>query len=205
MAHKEEIIKHASKMFVEQGIKAVRMDDIAQELSISKRTLYEIFGDKEELIYQSIRYYSEQSRDRRLSQISSETTALETMVCNLKGMMDSAPIAGRMRRNMRRFYPSVYERLERDVQSKSLQDIENWADSCIKNGHFEANINKEYAIKVLHHSVHGMLINTLHEETPSDELIEMMFYALLIFIRGLCTTEGQVVFDSCKSKYFKNI
>lgn len=205
MAHKEEIIKHASKMFVEQGIKAVRMDDIAQELSISKRTLYEIFGDKEELIYQSIRYYSEQSRDRRLSQITSDSTALETMVCNLREMMDSAPIAGRMRRNMRRFYPSVYERLERDVQSKSMHDLENWVDSCVNNGYFEKSINREHTIKLIHNSVHGMLINSLHDETPSNELIEMTFYALLIFIRGLCTTEGQRLFDSCKSKYFKKI
>ena len=40
MTQRENIIHHAAKMFVEQGIKAVRMDDIAQELGISKRTLY---------------------------------------------------------------------------------------------------------------------------------------------------------------------
>lgn len=205
MANREDIIKYTSKMFIEQGIKAVRMDDIAQELSISKRTLYELFGDKEELIYQSIRHYSETSRERRMEEIAEVDNSLEVMMLSLRGMMDAAPIAGRMRRNMRRFYPSVYSRLEHDVQSKSYNDLEKWMDNCVANGYFEPNINKEYAIKLLHNSVHGMLINTLHEEAPSDELIAMMYYALLIFIRGLCTEKGKIAFDSYKKKYFDNI
>lgn len=205
MASREDIIKHTSKMFVEQGIKAVRMDDIAQELSISKRTLYELFGDKEELIYQSIRHYSESSRQRRMEEIADVDNSLEVMMLNLRGMMDTAPVAGRMRRNMRRFYPSVYSRLEQDVQSKSYNDIENWMNNCVANGYFEKGINKEYAIKLLHNSVHGMLINALFEEASSDKLIEMMFYALLIFIRGLCTEDGKKMFDTYKTKYFDNI
>lgn len=39
------------QMFATQGIKSVRMDDIAQHLGVSKRTLYELFGDKEGLLY----------------------------------------------------------------------------------------------------------------------------------------------------------
>ena len=47
---KERIIDQAMQMFVAQGIKAVRMDDIARQLGVSKRTLYEEFGDKEQLL-----------------------------------------------------------------------------------------------------------------------------------------------------------
>ena len=51
MTQRDYIIDRATQMFVSQGIKSVRMDDIAQSLGVSKRTLYEMFGDKEELIY----------------------------------------------------------------------------------------------------------------------------------------------------------
>lgn len=50
MDQKERIIEQAMHMFVSQGIKSVRMDDIAQQLGVSKRTLYELFGDKEGLL-----------------------------------------------------------------------------------------------------------------------------------------------------------
>lgn len=205
MTQKENIIHHASKMFVEQGIKAVRMDDIAQELSISKRTLYELFNDKEELLYQSIRYYSEDLHNRRKEHISNIDNPLEVMVVSLRDMIDAAPVAGRIRRNMRRFYPSVYKRLEEEVQSKSKAELERWVAVCVECGYFERNVKIRFAVDVLHHSVHGMLVNTLDEERPSNELVEMMSYSLLVFIRGLCTIEGQRVIDECTSRYFNNI
>ena len=62
---RETIIQLAAEMFVGQGIKAVRMDDIARHIGVSKRTIYEQFGDKEELLYQCLSYYVRE-QDRRL-------------------------------------------------------------------------------------------------------------------------------------------
>ena len=61
-ALKGRILDAALKAFIERGVKAVRMDDVAQSLSISKRTLYEIYKDKEELLYQSILKFDQDSK-----------------------------------------------------------------------------------------------------------------------------------------------
>ena len=202
MTQRNNIIHYTSKMFVEQGIKAVRMDDIAKELSISKRTLYELFGDKEELIYHSIKHYLEQSRERRIRQVINLENPLEIMVVCIRDMIDGAPVAGRIRRNMRRFYPSVYAKLEEEIQDASQNDLRRWMSECLECGYFDKRIRAEYAIKLIHHSVHGVLVNTLDEETPSNELISLMSYSLLVFIRGLCTIDGQSIIDDCTQKYF---
>ena len=47
---KRKIVDTALQMFNQRGCKGVTMDDIAQELHISKRTLYETFANKEELL-----------------------------------------------------------------------------------------------------------------------------------------------------------
>ncbi len=47
---KIEIAEKVCKMFREFGIKSVTMDDIARHLSISKKTLYEYFTDKKDLV-----------------------------------------------------------------------------------------------------------------------------------------------------------
>ena len=44
------IVEVATKMFHHQGLRGVTMDDIAHELTMSKRTLYQIFADKEQLL-----------------------------------------------------------------------------------------------------------------------------------------------------------
>lgn len=49
-ATKEEIIRTTQDLITRNGIRAVRVDEIAQRLGISKRTLYEMFADKNDLI-----------------------------------------------------------------------------------------------------------------------------------------------------------
>ena len=62
-ALREPIMEIAMKLFTERGIKAVKMDDIAQQLGISKRTLYEVYEDKEKLLYQGIVTYDRKKRN----------------------------------------------------------------------------------------------------------------------------------------------
>ena len=47
---RDKIIAYAMKEFHQRGVKAVKMDEISRGLRVSKRTVYEIFGDKEELL-----------------------------------------------------------------------------------------------------------------------------------------------------------
>ncbi|MDD3011473.1 MAG: helix-turn-helix domain containing protein, partial [Bacteroidales bacterium] len=48
------IMKEAGILFGKQGIRNVTMDHIAEELGISKRTIYENFKDKTDLLRQSV-------------------------------------------------------------------------------------------------------------------------------------------------------
>ena len=58
--HRLRVIAMASKMFFEQGIRKVRMDDVAAALTMIKRTLYEMFSDKEELLLECMKVNQEE-------------------------------------------------------------------------------------------------------------------------------------------------
>lgn len=205
MTQKEMIIECAAKMFVTQGVKAVRMDDIAQALSVSKRTLYELFGDKEELLYQSIRHFSMECRRRRLESAKSIDNELEVMLSSIRDMVSTAPEVRRVRRNMQRFYPAVFDRLNKDSQINSDNDLREWIERCIDKGYMTKTAKSEFVLKVLKESVQGIMVIDHNEAVDSLELISMVSYSLVIFIRGLCTKEGIDVIDGCFDKYFGNI
>lgn len=63
-ATKEEIIRITQALIARNGIRAVRVDEIAQTLGISKRTLYEMFADKNDLVGACLDYMSHQQRER---------------------------------------------------------------------------------------------------------------------------------------------
>ena len=205
MTQRELIIEQAAKMFVNQGVKAVRMDDIAHELSVSKRTLYEMFGDKEELLYLCIKHFIEQGRARRQAQIANIDNDLEIMLFSFRDMISVAPVSSRMRRNVKRFYPSVFLRLEEDVQKESRDDLKRWLGNCVENGYMMPTSNCDFVAKVLYESVQGIMVSENMENENTMNVISMISYSLVIFIRGLCTAEGIAIIDRCFDKYFSNI
>ena len=60
----------------------------------------------------------------------------------------------------------------------------------------------DFVVKVLNDSVQGMLVSDLYESRDSVEMVSMMSYSLVIFIRGLCTVQGLEIIDGCFDKYF---
>ena len=54
-----KILDTAMSLFKKRGIKAVRMDDIATDMGISKRTLYEIYSKKEDLLFECVKRENE--------------------------------------------------------------------------------------------------------------------------------------------------
>lgn len=63
-ATKEEIIRTTQELIARNGIRAVRVDEIAQTLGISKRTLYEMFTDKNDLVSACLDVMSRQQQAR---------------------------------------------------------------------------------------------------------------------------------------------
>ena len=54
---KEYILKQIRELYLKFGIKSVTMDDVASEFGISKKTLYQYFEDKADLVQQVIDFY----------------------------------------------------------------------------------------------------------------------------------------------------
>jgi len=53
MEIKERILKKAMELFMRYGIRAITMDEIARNMGISKKTIYQYFSDKDELVYET--------------------------------------------------------------------------------------------------------------------------------------------------------
>ena len=57
MEVRERIIVESGHLFGRYGIRTMTMDALAEEMGISKRTIYERFKDKDTLLMEVLRYY----------------------------------------------------------------------------------------------------------------------------------------------------
>ena len=79
---KERIIATATEAFTTKGIKSITMADIAAALGISKRTLYEVFEDKETLLREVILKNQEDKNEFLENLLAESTNVLEViLVC----------------------------------------------------------------------------------------------------------------------------
>lgn len=201
MDQKERIIEQAMQMFVTQGIKSVRMDDIAQQLGVSKRTLYELFGDKEGLLYLAMDRYFEKTRLERSASCADARNVLEAMFMVLGGVMDNAEVIQRLMNNLRKFYPAVYQKMASEGAAKSRRDLKEMLELGIADGLFVETFNLELAISLLYYTASGITVRKdlmLPEGMPEREAFVQI---VSNFFRGISTAKGLQLVDDYVKRY----
>jgi len=79
MEVRERIIIEAGLLFGKYGIRSMTMDALAEEMGISKRTIYERFRDKDTLLLEVVRYYKEKRMVEAFEIIEQSDNAIVAM------------------------------------------------------------------------------------------------------------------------------
>lgn len=178
-------------MFVELGIKSIRMDDIAHTLGISKRTLYEMFADKEELIYLCMKYLL----DEQLRMIAGATEGcddkLEALFNGFKLMLEGSERHHRMMTNLQKFYPAIFDRIRVEHIRGGVSRLREVILNYIDLGLISSKINVDLSITIFYYTatgVFGQRSNIILPEGVTEKGAFM--YTIVNFFRGIATEEG---------------
>ena len=183
---KERIVDRAMHLFVQQGIKAVRMDDIAHSLSISKRTLYEIYDNKETLLVEVMLKVRERE-DAELKAISQRSKNVMETILNVYYLRTE-----QMRNTNPQFfmdlakYPSVMKILK-SSHERTHSDFMLFMERGVGEGYFRSDINYELVY---------FMFNAFSEQCKTENIfqkysLESIFRNnVFVVIRGICTQKG---------------
>ena len=197
MTQQEKVVAHVSQMIKTLGVKSVRMDDVAAGMGMSKRTLYEMFGDKEELLYESIVYMMEQ-RQRYVNKMMSGCSSMLEVLLKSVRLIDSSDTKDFERRlafNLKKFYPNVFEKVQRAHTERGLAGLRYALDKCLEEGYLDPNIDVELMAR-LFIATSGMLMSENEVVIPEGVSREEAFGAMAVnFIRGLASVKGLQLID----------
>lgn len=197
---RERIVVAAMEAFRTKGIKSITMDDIATALGISKRTLYEVFSDKESLLKECI-LKAQEDRDKYLQQVYEEShNVLEVILAVFQKSIEM------FHRTNKRFfedikkYPRVYEMMRARQDSDSEKTM-SFFKVGVDQGIFRSDVN--FAIvNMLVREQFDVLLNTdICNEYPFIEVYESIMFT---YIRGISTEKGAKVLEDFIQEYRKN-
>ena len=184
---KSRIIDYAMGEFYKRGVRAVKMDEISQGLHVSKRTVYEIFGDKEELLLAGLKIKNLEMREK-----------LEAYSCN--GAHNEVDIIGyfyklQMEVNSMvgvAFYEEIH-RMPRVIEFFNQEHEREFADRVkflkagVEEGLFRQDIDYSLTMELLSASMSEIMHNQLYKKYSMQEMFDNYF---LVIIRGFCTERG---------------
>lgn len=199
ISNKERIVEFAMEMFVTQGIKSVRMDDIASQLGMSKRTLYELFGDKEELLYLSMSRYVQLEAQCHSELAKQGNNVLDSLFIVLSYIVENSAVSTRLMNNLYKFYPNVSEKIAAESLQTSVVNIRNMINCGVEQGLFVDSFNHDLAISALYNMA-SMLIDYRDKLPNGMDEHSALLHIVCIFFRGISTSKGMALVDQFLEK-----
>ena len=150
MTTREHIVATATDMFISQGIRSVRMDDIARQCGVSKRTIYEIFKDREELIGESMHHHAIQSHTQSEQAAEGAENVLHAFWLVFTNGNRFCKGNHTIIDELRRYYPQVMEQLMIDIHEAVVAHTRDKLSEGVTDGLIISDLDLDYETVGVH-------------------------------------------------------
>ena len=197
---RERILVTATEAFASKGIKSITMDDIAAALGISKRTLYEVFSDKESLLKECI-LKAQSDREAYLQEVYEQShNVLEVILAVFQKSIEVFHQTNKRFFEDIKKYPKVYNMMKERSESDSEKTM-SFFMLGVEQGIFRSDVN--FAIvNLLVREQFDVLLNT--DVCNEYSFIEVYESIMFTYIRGISTEKGAKVLEDFISEYRRN-
>jgi AcrR family transcriptional regulator len=200
-----KILSASVELFRQYGFKTITMDDIARRAGISKKTLYQHFANKNEVVSESVNFYKCRMTEQCDDLINGAENAVEALVRTSKMIeLTYKNINPLSMMEMQRFFPEAYEMFRNGLLQRDLEMLRDNMEQGVREGYYREDLNADlmarYRLEVsLLMFQPNLLVNDRSDlMMVSKELFEHFLY-------GICTPKGLKLYDKYKDKYLKQV
>jgi AcrR family transcriptional regulator len=189
------ILLKVRELYMKYGIKSITMDDVARELGISKKTLYQFVSDKDDLVGKFIDNEIEQRQEEIFKCFKIGFNAIEELfrisAFMNKMIREQNPAT---EYDLRKYYPHHYQKIVKSRRERMYNYILLNLKKGKEEGLYREDINEEIISKLyLTRSENNNLreLFTIEEFTSNTVFVELLTY----HVRGIATEKGIIVLE----------
>lgn len=205
MDPKERILVKSEELFLQFGIRSVSMDDIANNLGMSKKTLYQYYADKDELVDVVIGDYIGEMEEECLRCRSNSKDAIHEIFLTLDHLsLKLSNMNPMMLNDLEKFHFRTYQRFRQYKDQFLAELIRKNFDRGIKNELYREDINVDVMCKF---RLESMIIPFNVSVFPPGkyDLASLSQEILLHFIYGIATIKGHKLIQKYYQQRLKNL
>ena len=187
---REKIISTSEELFLSLGFKSVTMDDIANTIGISKKTIYAHFSNKTELVevvtFSVLDHISEGIDRINAASVNpiEELYEIKMFVMNYLKNERVSP-----QHQLKKYYPEIFERLKIKQFEKMHSSVENSLKMGMNTGLFRADIDIDFISRMYFNGMTGIRDISIFPEDRFDR--NYLFESYLEYhLRAIVTETG---------------
>lgn len=199
MENRERIIEGSAGLFRVYGIKSVTMDSIANHLGISKRTIYEIFSDKDDLLRAVLAWMVEKQKDlirKVLKESENSIVAIfKLLEINRDHFQSMSPA---FQADLKKYYMESLSSGEREIPDyrNHLEVIEKGMREKL----FRKDINPDLVNRCLYFLGRSIMDNDMY---PFDLFSrrDVIKNGFISYLKGISTEKGLILINELEQKF----
>jgi AcrR family transcriptional regulator len=197
---KNRIVGGAGQLFFQYGIRNVSMDDIAKEIGMSKKTIYQYFADKDELVYAFMQMsMMEQMKEMRETAEKSENVIEELHLAMVKTREMFSKVNPIILFELRKYHPKAWELFNQCKEGEMQAHIIKTMQKGIKEGFFRANIDVEILARMRLELIQIIFDTRVFPPTQFN-FLEVNLQLFEHFIYGIITLKGLNLLNQYKKQ-----
>jgi AcrR family transcriptional regulator len=182
----------AREAFRLHGIRAVKMDDLAASLKMSKRTLYETYQNKEALLIDVLRLTMEEHHAVMQEFKEHNNDVMDLIIEHFRIQTENYAETNPLFFKDLKFYPDLTDKF-RDIEKCNEEKTMEVFARGIEEGYFRPEVNYEFIAKV---GRQFSIIFRTQEDFSQYDMHEVFISFVCTLLRGICTEKGIAKLDS---------
>lgn len=198
------ILDESSKLFTRFGVKSVSMDEVASQLGISKKTLYQYFSDKKDLVLSVMKAHMDGTNECFKELKNVEGNAIDILIkvsqilIERMGKMNPA-----VNYDLKKYYPEAFKAVMEYKRIHVLENIEKNLIQGIREGLYRKDMNTRVIAYFYLIRMDQLISLEPDDEKMKNMNTEAILNELFIYhIRGIANDKG---IEYLETKVMKDI
>ena len=200
MELKEEITIRAEKMFLKLGVRSVTMDDIARELGISKKTLYQHFENKDKLVAEVVITHVDREKNMLDGICEQSENAVDEMLkmgAFITAMIEDVSPSALY--DLQKYYRKSWETLMKKQDEQNSCCIVKNIERGREEGLYRKDLNTDIIAKLYGKATY-MIVEELSVPNSRFTRRELIWELHDYHIRAISTAKGLGLWKELQSK-----
>jgi len=181
-------------LFFKYGIKSISVDDIAHHLGISKKTFYQFYSNKEDIIKVISEDFINQNLLKNREIIEDNTDVIEKILKIYKQLLEEFHTTNpRFLYDIKKYYTNIYELFTEFREQELAYMITNLLKQGKDDGIFRADLDEKIIFSLHIRRMNSIISGTL---LPDRNITDPVFFqAMIISLIGISTIKGHKLID----------